>query len=77
MKSKRFTDEKVIKILQEAETGLSVADVCRKHNCSEQSCIFRANVRLNEMRCRVTRVMDPQYPAVATHKLTPDTAISD
>ena len=37
MKSKRFTDEQVIRILQEAETGLSVADVCRKHNCSEQS----------------------------------------
>ena len=37
MKSKRFTDEQIIKILQEAETGLSVADVCRKHNCSEQS----------------------------------------
>ena len=37
MKSKRFTDEQVIRILQEAQTGLSVADVCRKHNCSEQS----------------------------------------
>ena len=37
MKSKRFTDEQIIKILQEAETGLSVADVCRKHNRSEQS----------------------------------------
>jgi putative transposase len=37
MKGKRFTEEKIIRILQEAETGLSVADVCRKHNCSEQS----------------------------------------
>lgn len=37
MKSKRFTDELVIRILQEAETGLSVDNVCRKHNCSEQS----------------------------------------
>ena len=37
MKSKRCTDEQIIKILQEAESGLSVADVCRKHNCSEQS----------------------------------------
>jgi hypothetical protein len=37
MKSKRFTDEQIVKILQEAESGLSVADVCRKHNCSEQS----------------------------------------
>lgn len=37
MKGKRFTEEKIIRILQEAEAGLSVADVCRKHNCSEQS----------------------------------------
>ncbi len=37
MKGKRFTEEQIIRILQEAETGLAVADVCRKHNCSEQS----------------------------------------
>ena len=37
MKGKRFTEEQIIRILQEAESGLAVADVCRKHNCSEQS----------------------------------------
>jgi putative transposase len=37
MKKKRFTEEQIIQILQEAESGLSVSDVCRKHNCSEQS----------------------------------------
>jgi len=37
MKQKRFTDEQIIRILQEAQSGLTVVDVCRKHNCSEQS----------------------------------------
>ncbi len=37
MKGKRFKEEQIIRILQEAENGLTVADVCRKHNCSEQS----------------------------------------
>ncbi len=37
MKGNRFSEEQIIRILQEAETGLSVGDVCRKHNCSEQS----------------------------------------
>ena len=37
MKGKRFSEERIIRILQEADSGLTVADVCRKHNCSEQS----------------------------------------
>ncbi len=37
MKSKRFKEEQIIRLLQEVESGLAIADVCRKHNCSEQS----------------------------------------
>lgn len=34
---KRFTDEQIVRILQEAENGMSTKDVCRKHNISEQT----------------------------------------
>ena len=37
MKGKRFKEEQIIRLLQEAESGLTVADVYRRHNCSEQS----------------------------------------
>jgi len=34
---KRFTEEQIVKILQEAEGGASVRDVCRKYNVTEQT----------------------------------------
>jgi putative transposase len=37
LKGKRFKEEQIICILQAAEAGIAVADLCRKHNCSEQS----------------------------------------
>jgi len=37
MKGKRFKEEQIIRILQEAECGLSVGDVCRRQNYSGQS----------------------------------------
>ncbi|MDA1372374.1 MAG: transposase [Proteobacteria bacterium] len=34
---KRFTDEQIVIVLQEAESGGSVRDICRKHNVTEQT----------------------------------------
>lgn len=34
---KRFSEEQIVQILQQAEGGGSVRDVCRKHNLSEQT----------------------------------------
>ncbi len=32
---KRFTEEQIIRILQEAESGIKVMDLCRKHGISD------------------------------------------
>jgi putative transposase len=37
MKGKRFNEEQIIKVLKEAEAGLPIAEVCRRHGVSEQS----------------------------------------
>jgi putative transposase len=34
---KRFTEEQIIGFLREADAGLKVKDLCRKHGFSEQS----------------------------------------
>ena len=31
---KRFTEEQIIKVLEEVKTGLTVQELCRKHNIS-------------------------------------------
>ncbi len=35
MKRKRFTEEQIIRILNEADAGMKVADICRKYGFSE------------------------------------------
>jgi len=37
MKRTRFTEEQIIAILKEQETGVPVADLCRKHGVSNAS----------------------------------------
>lgn len=32
---KRYTEEQIVKILQEVDQGESIRDVCRKHNVAE------------------------------------------
>ena len=45
---KRFTEEQIVRILQEAEAGMSARDVCRKHNVSEQS-LYRWKAKYGDM----------------------------
>lgn len=37
MSKKRYSDEQIVRILDEGKSGLSIAEICRKHGCSEQS----------------------------------------
>jgi putative transposase len=37
MRKKRFTEAQIIKVLNEAESGVAARDLCRKHNISEQT----------------------------------------
>ncbi len=36
-KGTRYSEEQIIRILKEVETGTTVAEVCRKHGVSEQT----------------------------------------
>jgi len=36
-KGTRYSEEQIIRILKEVETGITVAEVCRKHGVSEQT----------------------------------------
>lgn len=37
MRKSRFSEEKIIGLLKEVESGSKVADVCRRHGVSEQT----------------------------------------
>jgi len=37
MKRSKFTDEQILKIAREGETGRKVADLCRTHGSTEQT----------------------------------------
>lgn len=34
---KRFSEEQIISILKEVDSGIKIADLCRKHNISVQT----------------------------------------
>lgn len=48
MKRSRFSEEQIIAILKEQETGVSVADLCRKHGVSDAN-IYKWKARFGGM----------------------------
>jgi len=37
MKKTRFTEEQIVKILQQQEAGMKVSEICREHGISDQT----------------------------------------
>ena len=54
MKGKRFSEEQIIKILQEVTSGMPLADVCRNHGVSQQS-YYRWKAKYGGMEASDTR----------------------
>ena len=48
MKQSRFTEEQIIGIIKEQETGVSVADLCRKHGVSDAT-VYKWKARFGGM----------------------------
>lgn len=46
MKKSRFTDSQIIAILKEAESGVRVPDLCRKHGMSDATFYIYGPLRI-------------------------------
>jgi putative transposase len=56
MKRNRFTDEQIIGILKEHETGTPVSELCRKHGVSDAS-IYKWKAKFGGMEGEADKQM--------------------
>lgn len=69
MKKSRFTEHKIVAILSEAESGLPVKDVCRKHDISSAAysrCLVANASRLRPPRVRTNSGRPTSWLIVCT-----------
>jgi len=64
MKGKRYKEEQIIRILQEAEASVAVADICRKHNRSEQS-FYRWKAKYGKLEYPILNPIHPTLKLIA------------
>jgi putative transposase len=72
---KRFTEEQIVRILQEAEAGMLARDVCRKHNVSEQT-FYRWKSKYGGMDVsEVKRLKDLEHENTELKKIVAEQAL--
>ncbi len=72
---KRFTEEQIVRILQEAEAGMLARDVCRKHNGGEQAC-YRWKSKYGGMDVsEVKRLKDLEHENTELKKVVDEKAL--
>ncbi len=72
---KRFTEEQIVRVLTEAQAGMAVRDVCRKHNVSEQS-FYRWKAKYGAMDVsEVKRLKELEHENTELKKIVAEQAL--
>ena len=74
---KKFNKEKIIKVLQEAEGDITVRDVCRKHQITEQTFYRWRNKFGNTTVLEVRRLKELEHENAQLKQMVADLALDN
>ena len=64
MKRSRFSEEQIIGILREQETGITVSELCRKHGVSSPT-FYKWKAKYGGMDVSEARKLSPTYGVIS------------